>query len=133
MQVAFPSEHGLKTFLSTKNRVEIDLASMFSQHLTARPDCDVETALFLVSPDTDQKNATIYDVTESNCSECLSMLKESDVFQFGPVFQLHQSSYPSKANGELLRGVLFAELIQYALYYTHVTIIIWSECTEGLK
>ena len=110
--------------------MEIDLAFLFSQHLTARPDCDVETALFLVSPDADQKNATIYDVTESNCSGCLSMLKESDVFQFGPVFQLHQSNYHNRANGELLHGILFAELIQHLLYTRDY---IWSECTEGLK
>ena len=109
MQVAFPSEHGLKTFLSTEHRVDIALASLFSRQLTAwpdsrqltaLPDCDVETALFLVSPNADQKNATIYDVTESNCSECLSMLKKSDVFQFGPLFQHHQRSHPNKANGE---------------------------------
>ena len=62
----------------------------------------METTLFLISPNAEQKNATIYDVTEGNCFECLSMLKKSDVFQFGPLFQLHWSSQSSRANGELL-------------------------------
>ena len=91
--------------------MEIDLASLFSQQLTTRPDCDVETALFLVSPNADQKNATIYDVTESNCSECLSMLKKSDVFEFGPLFQHYLSSHPNRANGELLH------VMSHAAYY----------------
>ena len=107
LQVVFPSLHGLKTFLSAKDRVEVDLASLFSQHLsqsTTEPHpliCEVETELYLIAPDAKQKSASIYNVTERNCIECLSMLKESDVFQFRPLFQVHQSSNPSRANGEL--------------------------------
>ena len=87
--------------------MEVDLASLFSQHLSQsaaepRPhSCEVETELFLVAPDGTQKSARVYNVTEANYSECLSMLKESDVFQFGPLFQVHQSSNQNRANGEL--------------------------------
>ena len=42
----------------------------------------------------------IYYVTEANYSECLYMLKESDMFQFGPLFRVHQSSNQIRANGE---------------------------------
>ena len=107
LQVVFPSTHGLKTFLSAKERVEVDLASLFSQHLsqsTSEPHplhCEVETELFLIAPDAKQKSASIYNVTERNYAECLSMLTESHVFQFGPLFQVHQSSNISRANGEL--------------------------------
>ena len=85
----------------------MDLASLFSRHLSqsmAEPShlsCEVDTELFLIAPDAKQKSASIYNVTERNCVECLSMLKESDVFQFRPLFQVHQSRNPSRANGEL--------------------------------
>ena len=107
LQVAFPSAHGLKTFLEAKEQMEVDLSSLFSQHLSQsasepRPlSCEIETELFLIAPNAKQKNASIYNVTERNYSECLSMLKESDVFQFGPLFQVHQSNNPNGANGEL--------------------------------
>ena len=107
LQVAFPSSHGLKTFLDNKDRVEVDLASLYSRHLsqsTAEPSrlsCEVETELFLIAPDAKQKSASICNVTERNYDECLSILTESDVLQFGPLFQMHQSSNISRANGEL--------------------------------
>ena len=125
MQIAFPSEHGLKTFISAKHRVEIDLASLFTRQLTAQPHCDVETALYLVSPDAKQNDAFIYDVTEGNCSECFSMLNESDVFQFKSRFRLHQSSDRSRADGELLQGMSAESM--HDIVYTYVTF----ECMEG--
>ena len=85
----------------------MDLASLFSQHLsqsTAEPhplSCEVETQLFLISPDVKQKRANVYNVTKGNYAECLFMLKESDVFQFKPLFQVHQSNNLSRANGEI--------------------------------
>ena len=93
LQVAFPSAHGLKTFLNAKDRVEVDLAFLFSQHLsqlTAEPrplSCEVETELFLIAPDAKHEHADYYSVTKGNCNECLSQLKKSEVFQFSTLFQ----------------------------------------------
>ena len=107
LQVVFPSSHGLKTFLSAKERVDVDLVSLFSQHLSQsasepRPlSCEVETELFLIAPDAKQKIAGVYKISERNYAECLSMLKGSDVFQFRPLFQVYESNNPSRANGEL--------------------------------
>ena len=89
VQVAFPSEHGLRTFLDAREQVEIDLASLFCQKLpqsAAEPhplSCEVETELFLIAPDAKQKEAGVIKVTKDNCSDCLTILKESGVFEVG--------------------------------------------------
>ena len=69
------------------------MASLFSQHLfqsAAEPqpfNCEVQIELFLISPDAKHERAYHYSVTEGNYEECLSQLKKSKVFQFGPLFQ----------------------------------------------
>ena len=99
------------SFLSAKERVEIDLASLFSQHLVVplslaaepRPfSCEVETDLFLIAPDAKQKDARVVRVTADNCSRCLSIWKESEVFKFDPLLQHHQfNPEHTMARGEL--------------------------------
>ena len=102
IQVIFPSSHGLETFLNAKDRVEVDLATLFSQHLSqsaAEPcllSCEVETELFLVAPDDEQKDARVISVSSDNCSECLSILKDSSVFEFGPLFRAYHHT-PDRA------------------------------------
>ena len=82
LQVNFLSAHNFKTFLNAKDQMEVDLASLFSQHLSqsaAEPyplSCEVETELFLVAPDDKQKDARVISVTSDNCSECLPILKD---------------------------------------------------------
>ena len=69
------------------------MASLFSQHLSQlaaepRPlSCEVQIELFLISPEAKYERAYHYSVTEGNCEECLSQLKKSKVFQFGPLLQ----------------------------------------------
>ena len=107
LQVTFPSAHGLETFLNAKDRVEVDLASLFSRHLSqsgAEPcplSCEVETELFLVAPDDKQKDARVISVSSDNCSECLSILKDSSVFEFGPLFR----AYHHHPDRDLSKGI----------------------------
>ena len=102
LQVTFPSAHGLETFLNAKDRVEVDLASLFSRHLSqsaAEPctlSCEVEMELFLVAPDDKQKDARVISVSSDNCSECLSILKDSSVFEFGSMFRAYHHT-PDRA------------------------------------
>ena len=78
------------------------MASLFSQHLSqsaAEPqpfNCEVQIELFLISPDAKHERAYHYSVTEGNCEECLSQLKKSKVFQFGPLFQSRPQQNLSK-------------------------------------
>ena len=75
--------------------MEVDLASLFSRHLSQsaaepRPlSCEVETELFLVAPDAKLKDARVISVSSDNCSECLSILKDSSVFEFSSLFRAY--------------------------------------------
>ena len=76
--------------------MEIDLAALFSRYLpqSAAEPCplssEVETELFLIAPDAKHKDARVIRVTEDNCSECLTILKDSDVFEVGSLFRCYQ-------------------------------------------
>lgn len=83
-------------FLGAKEQVEVDLASLFSQQLAQSVEkqcqlgCNVETELFLIAPKSKHKEANVIKVTEDNCSECFSILRDSEVFEFGPLFREYQ-------------------------------------------
>lgn len=104
MQVTFLAKHSLRAFLSAKERVEIELASLFSQllsHSAKGPcsiSCEVETELFLVAPQ--QKEASVVEVTEDNCAECFSILEDSAVFRFGQLFQDYNHHSNTMERGE---------------------------------
>ena len=149
LQITFPSVDDLKIFLDAKDRVEVDLESLFSKHLSqsaaeprpqsidmtvdlasqhlsqsaTEPCCEVETEIFLVAPDAKQKDARVISVTGENCVECLSILNDSNVFQFG---SLLQTRHPDKAlsNGELIADCLKNVL---ALSLISVTVFVWTE------
>ena len=76
--------------------MEIDLAALFSQYLpqlAAEPcplSCEVETEVFLIAPDAKQKDARVIRVTKDNCYDCLTIWKDSDVFEVGPLFRCYQ-------------------------------------------
>ena len=87
----------MKSFLNAKDKIEVKLASLFSKHLPqasreAAVDCEVETDLCLIVPNALQREARIYSVSKGNCSECLSKVKNSDVFQFGHLFEEFKSN-----------------------------------------
>ena len=61
--------------------MEIELSTLFSQHLPVF--CEVETELFLIIVDAQKKDARLETVSESNYSACLDVQKKSAVFEFG--------------------------------------------------
>ena len=121
LQVTFPSAHDLETFLNAKDRVEVDLASLFSRHLSqsaAEPcplSCEVETELFLVAPDAKQKDARVISVSSDNCSECLSILKDSNVFGFGPLFRTYHLT-PDRALSKGSGTVMIVNILPITSY-----------------
>ncbi len=109
-QVSFPSEHHMRQFLQVRPRVQTELASLlsatFSEVQSAAshivPDQSaptaVQTELFLISPDTLKKDAQVVNVTLENCSTCMILWKESELFDFGSLFRVYRLD-PSKLPG----------------------------------
>ncbi len=101
-QVSFPSEYKLEKFVRVRPRVQSELASLFSEVFTevqaaASPivpsqpvPTAVQTNLFLVSPDALRKDAQIDSVTLENCSTCMTLWKESELFDFGSLFRVYR-------------------------------------------
>ena len=99
-QVTFSSEHGLKKFVRSRRRVDIELAALFSKMLQptqqtrapANPiPSQVSSKLFLMTPDWFGKQCGSIEVTQENCSNCLIVWKDSEVFEFGDFFNKQKS------------------------------------------
>ena len=106
-QVNFSSEYKLRKFLLAQQRVQSELATLFSAKLaehdpTATPGAPphdipttVQTQLFLISPDAVKKDARVVAVTLENHSTCMTLWKESELFDFGALFRVYRLG-PSK-------------------------------------
>ena len=106
-QVHFSCESALRKFLCYRERVQNELSSLLSaklkdvQHKTTpkAPPHDIPTAiearLFLISPDTVKKDARVTAVTLENYSTCMTLWKESELFDFGSLFRVYRMD-PSK-------------------------------------
>ncbi len=109
-QVSFPSEYNLRKFLRMRPKVHSELASLFSAAFSevqaaASPVVPsqpvptvVQTDLFLVSPDVLKKDARVDSVTLENCSTCMTLWKESELFDFDSLFRVYRLD-PSKLPG----------------------------------
>ncbi len=101
-QICFPSEYNLRKFLRVRPWVQTELASLFSAvfseiQAAASPivpsqpvPTAVQTDLFLVSPDVLKKDARVVNVTLENCSTCMTLWKESELFDFGSLFRVYR-------------------------------------------
>ena len=98
-QVNFSSEYKLRKFLLAQQAVQSELASLFSAKLaehdpTATPPRDipttVQTQLLLISPDAVKKDARVVAVTLENHSTCMTLWKESELFDFGALFRVYR-------------------------------------------
>ena len=107
-EVVFSSNHTLRNFLRSKPKVQSELASLFSSKFQpslpptspSQPiPAFVETNLFLISPDMVKKDARIVHVTPENCSTCMSLWKESELFDFDSLFRVYRLD-PSKLPGQ---------------------------------
>ena len=101
-QVFFSSEQNLKQLLQSITRVQKELSSMYLRKLSESansdqpvPTADVEVQLYLISPDMVKRDARIDHVTTDNCSSCITLWKESEVFDFDSLFRIHRVD-PSK-------------------------------------
>ncbi len=99
-QVSFSSEYNLRKFLKVRPRVQSELASLFSAVFSevqaavsptvpSQPvPTAVQTRLFLVSPDVLKKDARVANVTLENSSTCVTLWKESELFEFDSLFRV---------------------------------------------
>lgn len=101
-QVGFSSEYMLRKFLRLRSRVQSELASLISSSLTgvqgaAKPTAlkapfktSMQADLFLVQPDPVKVEGRIVPVTLENCSACMSLWKDSELFDFGSIYRVHR-------------------------------------------
>lgn len=105
-QTGFTSEYNLAKFLCWNSKLEAELTSLFSTAVSeiqaeaspifpSKPvPMSVQTELFLVSPDEDNK---VIPVSVENCSICMTLWKESEMFDFSSLFQAYYNRLdPSK-------------------------------------
>ena len=113
-QVVFSSENGLEKFLRAQQKVQSELASLFYAKLAKHsptatpgaPPCDipatVQTQLFLISPDAIKKDAQVLAVTLENHSTCMTLWKESELFDFKSLFRHHLAVSKIQNEGNIL-------------------------------
>ena len=106
-QVTFSSEDSLRKFLSSMPKVQDDLGSLFSAKLTESQTSSlpthcsqpllttVGTELFLITPNMVTRDASMDHVTLDNCSTCMTLWKESRLFDFDSLFRVYRVD-PSK-------------------------------------
>lgn len=109
-QVGFTSEYTLSKFLHLKSQVQSEVASLISSSLAeaAKPstfkrpvNTSVHVEPFLVIPDPVKVDGKIIRVTLENCSACMSLWKDSELFDFGSIFRVYQfdpSTLPGGGN-----------------------------------
>ncbi len=102
-QLKFSTPDGMKKFISTAEAVQNELASRISTRLAEQqrvlyPDTSkadlpviVHTEVFLVTPDPINRDADLRVVTAENLSACLSLWRESIVFDFGALFRAYRT------------------------------------------
>ncbi len=109
-QIIFSSEYDLRNFLRLRSRVQREVASLISSSLSQGKAVHrnlpaevvvttVQADLFLVSPDTEKKDARIVNVTLDNCAACMALWKESELFDFGAVFEVYDQGPSRHSDG----------------------------------
>ena len=118
-QVTFSSEHSLKQFVQSKGRMEKELAGLFSKMLQppqlagspANPiPAQVNSKLFLMTPDWLGNECGSQEVTSDNFSECIFVWRDSKVFEFGDV--LNQQKYLNSSRIRSSKGTSTSNLTQ---------------------
>ena len=89
LHVVFSSKSCLVTFLiaisEVKSALEGSLLSLFPHDFTV----EVQPELYLVSPSQGKtKGAELYRLTTDNCSSLVARWKKSNLFDFGPLYQV---------------------------------------------
>ena len=104
-QLKFSTPNGMKRFISTAEIVQNELASKISAQLaeqqrafcpnTSQADLPiiVHTEVFLVTPDPINRDAVLSIVTAESLSVCLSLWRESVVFDFGTLFRAYRTRH----------------------------------------
>ena len=102
-QLKFSSPGGMKRFISAAEMVQNELASKISAQLAEQQrfvDANtthshllvvVHTEVYLLIPDPVNKDADLKAMTAENLSACLSLWKESEVFDFGALFRANRT------------------------------------------
>ena len=100
-QLKFSTPDGMKTFINTAEVMRNELASIISAQLAEQqrvfhPDTSqanlpviVHTEVFLVTPDPINKDADLRTLTAESLSACLSLWRESKVFDFKALFRAY--------------------------------------------
>ena len=117
-QVTFSSEHSLKQFVQSKGRMEKELAGLFSKMLQppqlvgspANPiPAQVNSKLFLMTPDWFDNRCGAMEVTMDNYSCCISVWRDSKVFEFGIALnEMNNTSYMRQS-----QATSTSDLMQY--------------------
>ena len=105
-QLKPPSLDGLKRFINSMERLQNDLATRISSRITrklvASALCETSpplvplpvtshTEVLLLTPDPPMRDAQILEVTSDNLSTCITLWRESEVFNFGALFRTHRT------------------------------------------
>ena len=104
-QVNF-SEHGLRKFVDSKQEIQTALEFLFSEEFSklptpGAPPPTVQTQLFLISPDAVKKGAKVIAVTLENHSTCMTLWKESELFDYRSLFHDQEDSSNNQKQGIL--------------------------------
>ena len=104
-QLKFSTPDGMKRFISTAEMVQNELASKISARLAEKqrnfhPDTSqahlpitVYIEVFLVTPDPINRDAVLRAITAESLSACLSLWRESTVFDFGALFRAYKTRH----------------------------------------
>ncbi len=116
-QVRFDSEYNLTKFLRLRSKVQNELTSLFSatiSELQAKTSPDfpsqpvpvaVHIEIFLISPEQLTRDARVVNVTLGNCSTCMTLWKESELFDFGSLFQVYRHDPSKLPQGGMYLGI----------------------------
>ena len=85
--VSFSSEYTLRKFLLHRDTAQQQLESLFPQKLPTH----VQLQLFLVSPDVVVKDARVVEVTLENHSACMTLFKESEMFDYWSLLRAYRT------------------------------------------
>ena len=84
--VSFSSEYNLRNFLLHRDTIQQQLGSQFPKLPTT-----VKLQLFLVSPDAVVKDVQVTEVTLENHSACMTVFKESELFDYWSLFRPYRT------------------------------------------
>ena len=84
--VSFSSEYNLRNFLLHRDTIQQQLGSLFPKLPTT-----VKLQLFLVSPDAVVKDVQVTEVTLENHSACMTVFKESELFDYWSLFRPYRT------------------------------------------